>query len=315
MKYFILSAALALPLPALASVTGPLTTADTLAAAQHETPAPLVLDIRTGTTEDGKSVYDAGHIPGAIHAPYNLFRGPQDNPGELVPEDRLTEILRGLGVTHDRTTVIVHQGADATDFGAAARVYWTLKSSGVSTLAILNGGMNAWQAAGLAQSQAVVTPEPSDITVEFDDTWLATTETVQSIVEGSESAELIDARPEAFWKGEAKHGAAARPGTLPQSRYFEHSRWFDTDAPALIQPALVDSLAAENGFTQGDALVSFCNTGHWAATNWFALSELAGIDGVKLYPESLVGWSNAGLPMDNVPGIFRNLMNKIRGNY
>ena len=48
-----------------------------------------------------------------------------------------------------------------------------------------------------------------------------------------------------------------------------------------------------------------------AATNWFALSELAGIENVKLYPESLVGWSHAGLPMDNTPGVLETLWDKI----
>ncbi|MDC3348441.1 hypothetical protein OAV60_03885, partial [Paracoccaceae bacterium] len=41
-------------------------------------------------------------------------------------------------------------------------------------------------------------------------------------------------------------------------------------------------------------VVSFCNTGHWAATNWFMMSEVQGMDGVKLYPESMVGWTKAG---------------------
>lgn len=53
-------------------------------------------------------------------------------------------------------------------------------------------------------------------------------------------------------------------------------------------------IAREAGYaSNGQELVSFCNTDHWVATNWFAMSELAGIEGVKLYPESLVGWSNA----------------------
>ena len=75
----------------------------------------------------------------------------------------------------------------------------------------------------------------------------------------------------------------------------------------------VHRLAEAEGFADADQLVSFCNTGHWAATNWFALSELAGIDNVKLYPESMVGWSNAGHEMANVPGLFRNLWNQVRG--
>ena len=63
-------------------------------------------------------------------------------------------------------------------------------------------------------------------------------------------------------------------------------------------------------FNSAKKIVSFCNTGHWAATNWFALSELSGLKGAKLYPESMVGWSNADLPMDNTPSLWQNLLNK-----
>ncbi|MBK5947028.1 sulfurtransferase [Rhodobacter veldkampii DSM 11550] len=309
-KILALAAAIALvQAPAFAQgAFGPLIAPADLAA---QADALLILDIRPASTEDGKKPYAEGHIPGAVAAPYGLFRGPAENPGAVPAIDKLTEVLRSLGVTPGRPTVIVHQGSDETDFGAAARVYWTLKSSGVSQLAILNGGFDAWTGAGLPVSTEAVAPVVSDITVTFADTWLATTDDVLAVVEGKAVGDLIDARPESFWAGEQAHASAARPGTLPQSKYFTHSRWF-TSGPSLIDGAAVQSLAAANGFQQGDQLVSFCNTGHWAATNWFALSELAGIEGVRLYPESMVGWSQAGLPMDNTPGPIRNLWNQIK---
>lgn len=305
------AAALAvLPAAGLAQGFGPLITAEALHA-DTDRQTPLVLDIR-----GARAAFQAGHIPGARHAPYGLFRGPADNPGKLVPEDRLTGVLRGLGVTADRPVVVVHQGRNQTDFGAAARVYWTLKSSGIGRLAILNGGMNAWIGAGKPTREGPAAAiAPGDITVSFSNRWLATRADVKAIVDGKDNARLIDARPEAFWRGEAKHGAAARPGTLPQSQYFTHDRWFGSDAPSRIKPGLVQQLAAANGFDQGDRLVSFCNTGHWAATNWFALSELAGIEDVRLYPESMVGWSQSGYQMANVPGLVRNMWNKITGQY
>ena len=37
--------------------------------------------------------------------------------------------------------------------------------------------------------------------------------------------------------------------------------------------------------------VSFCNTGWFASTVWFALSEVAGIENVKLYDGSLAHWT------------------------
>jgi thiosulfate/3-mercaptopyruvate sulfurtransferase len=268
-------------------------------------PAPLVIDIRG-------DAYEAGHIPGAVHAPYSLFRGPAENPGRLVPEDELEATLRSLGVTPQRPVVIAHEGADDSDFGAAARVYWTLKSSGVSHLAILNGGVRAWRLAGLPMTTEPTEVVPSEFELTFSDEWLATTEDVAAIVEGEAEALLLDARPEAFWAGNRSHGAAARAGTLPQSRYFEHAGWF-SDGPAIVNAGDARRLAEAEGLDGSETLVSFCNTGHWAATNWFALSELAGIDGVKLYPESMVGYSNAGHEMANTPGLFRNLLNQVRG--
>ncbi|MBC7131674.1 MAG: sulfurtransferase [Roseovarius sp.] len=293
--------------PMAAQALGPLVDVAGLRAAQGEGGA-VVLDIRS------EDAYREGHVPGARNAPYGRFRGPAENPGQLVTEAHLTEVLRGLGLETDTPVVVVHQGSNQTDFGAAARVYWTLKSSGFGNLAILNGGMNAWAAANAPQETGPA-PQvaPSGITVQFSDRWLATREDVQAIVDGRDNAQLIDARPEAFWKGETKHAAAARPGTIPQSRYFTHDRWFGSDEPSLIKPDLVRLLAEANGFGAEDRLVSFCNTGHWAATNWFALSELAGIEEVRLYPESVVGWSNAGMEMANVPGLLQNLLDKIMG--
>ena len=56
--------------------------------------------------------------------------------------------------------------------------------------------------------------------------------------------------------------------------------------------------------------ISFCNTGHWAATNWFAMSEVLGQGNVKLYAGSMVDWTQApdALPMDNVPNRFEQLV-------
>ncbi|MBM9594058.1 sulfurtransferase [Roseitranquillus sediminis] len=272
---------------------------------------PLILDIRAAKSEGEAPSYAVGHVEGSISAPYSLFRGPAENPGQLPSEQALTETLRGLGVTPERPTVIVYQGADVSDFGAAARVYWTLKSSGVSELAILNGGIAAWIEAGQSLSTESTAAEPSTIQVSFSEEWLATAEDVQAVLSGEDEATLIDARPESFWAGEEMHGAAARPGTLPQSEYFVHSSWFG-DGPAIVDAAAAQQLAEEAGYADDAQLISFCNTGHWAATNWFALSELAGLDNVKLYPESMVGWSNAGYEMANVPGPLRTIWLQIK---
>ncbi|TLP45951.1 MULTISPECIES: sulfurtransferase [Cohaesibacter] len=295
--------------PVAAATFGPLVSPQTLSTTDAN---PLIIDIR-GKGKDGVSLFEQGHIQGAVNAPYGLFRGTKENPGKLVSPEHLQKVLREIGATKDRATVIAYQGANISDFGAAARVYWTLKSAGFKDLSILNGGLNNWTEASLPLAKGAASLTPSTIEVTFSSQWLATTDDVLKIVNGEEKARLVDARPEEFWKGEKKHPAAAKPGTLPQSEYFVHSSWFDSK-PVIADAAKAKALAAEAGFKSGEQLVSFCNTGHWAATNWFALSELAELDDVKLYPDSLVGYSNAGHDMANTPGLFQTLIKQVTGS-
>lgn len=305
MKTFLSAAAVATAtaFPA-AALDGPLIDPAGLQAALQDG-SVQVLDIRA---PEGEGSFAAGHVDGAVNAPYGLFRGPSDNPGQVPQVSALEETLEGLGLQPGQSLVVTYGGESVSDFGAAARVYWTLKSLGFEDMAILNGGIAAWQEAGLDLSRDAVTPTPSELDLTWDATWTATTEQVRAIVDGETEARLIDARPESFWNGEQAHAQAARPGTLPQSDYFVHSSWF-SDGPAIVDAAAAEQVAREAGLE--GPLVSFCNTGHWAATNWFAMSELAGLD-AKLYPESMVAWSNADLEMANVPGPLRYLWIQVK---
>lgn len=108
-----------------------------------------VLDVRAPKPGETPGPHEAGHIPGAVAAPYPSWRGPADNPGKLPDVGALESLVRQAGIDGTKPVVVVHAGTDATDFGTAARVYWTLAYLGVPELAILNGGMAAWREAGL----------------------------------------------------------------------------------------------------------------------------------------------------------------------
>lgn len=289
---------------AFAAGLGPLVTPAELAAASAE--APIILDIRA-------KGYAEGHIEGAVSAPYGLFRGPEENPGAVPPVEKLEETYESLGLDPARPVVIVSQGDTDTDFGAAARVYWTLKSSGFTELSVLNGGATAWANAGLPISTTAVTPAPTDLTITWNDTWTADTAAVSDVVAGKSKAILVDARPPAFFEGKKAAPAAARPGTLPGAQNLPYTEFFRAGATAINPTGDVAALKARLGIGANDEVVSFCNTGHWAATDWFALSELAGIENVRLYPASMVEYSHTDGEMANQPGLFTNLLNQLTG--
>ncbi|MEO0821240.1 MAG: rhodanese-like domain-containing protein [Pseudomonadota bacterium] len=250
--------------------------------------APVLLDIRSPKD------FAAAHLPGAANAPYGRWRGPRENPGALIDDDRLTALLQGAGIGTDRAVVVMSWGRSETDFGAAARVYWTLKSAGLGRIAILNGGVASWQAAGGALTAARAAPEPGTERFALGEGWLIDRAGVQAVIDGEREAILVDARPEAFFRGETKHGAAHWAGSLEGAINLVHDAFFAEKGRLIAEPAEIRRIAAEAGWrTDGPPLVSFCNTGHWAATNWFALSEIGGIPDVRLYPESMVGWTRA----------------------
>ncbi|MEM7059016.1 MAG: rhodanese-like domain-containing protein [Pseudomonadota bacterium] len=249
----------------------------------------IVLDIRSGKD------FAKGHVPGAVNAAYGKWRGPKENPGRTLSDDALTALLQGLGIERDDRVVVTYAGKNATDFGSAARVYWTLKSAGLTEIAILNGGLKAWAKAGLPLGQDAATPTPSTGEYTLSTEWMIDRVGVQAVLDGSRDAIMVDARPEEFWAGDKKHAAAAQAGTLDGALNITHDTWFVGSKTEIVSGDDVLRIAKEAGYVPGETeLVSFCNTGHWAATNWFALSELAGIEGVKLYPESMVGWTLLG---------------------
>ena len=299
-------AAVALGGMAGAASAGPLLTPSALAAQTEE--QPIILDIRdTG--------YEDGHVPGAIWTPYATFRGPSDNPGAVPDVAKLEAAFEQFGLEQDQPIVIVPEGRSDTDFGAAARVYWTLKSTGFTDLAILNGGTQAWSAAGFPVETTTNNLLASDLDLSFSDRWLASAETVAATVAGSHEAVLVDARPEDFFTGRSKHDLAVKPGTLPGARNLPHGRFFQAGSPVIAPELDAGPLRQALGLdaAPGREVVAFCNTGHWAATEWFALSELAGIEDVKLYPGSMVEWSQSGLDMENTPSLLSNLTRQIFG--
>lgn len=245
--------------------------------------------------ERGAVILDIREAPeafpaGAIHAPLPLWRGPEANPGELLSDEALNELLSSLGLTADKAVALVHEGGDPDSFAAAARIYWTLKSAGFESLAILEGGAKGWSAAGLPVTSTPEAPSRVEVEVSFSDSWLADWETVEEVQAGDDPALLLDARPTAFLTGEFRHPFATSGGTLEGAAQMNHRDWFDADGRFAPDAAKIE--AARDDLADG--AVVFCNTGLWGATNWFVLSELGGAENVKLYAESIVGWTAFG---------------------
>src|SRR5918993_4204380 len=120
-------------------------------------PSLLILDICSAES-GGRVGFEAGHIPGAVHSDYATdgWRITEGGAGGLLPDAaHLSTLLSRLGMAPEHHVVIVPAGEAASDFSAAARVYWTLKAVGHGLVSILDGGFKAWREAGRLEEAGV----------------------------------------------------------------------------------------------------------------------------------------------------------------
>ncbi|NBB84024.1 MAG: sulfurtransferase [Alphaproteobacteria bacterium] len=286
-----LAGSLAFAGPALAHEAGPLV--DPAWLADHlEIDDLVVLDIRNRIDGGSAETFAEGHIPGAVYSNYIEagWRATVDGvPGKLPPVAELEALIGGLGIDDDDHVVIVPGGVSSTDFGSAARVYWTFKVLGHDTVSILEGGHAAWAAADLPLATGESAPEPATFTAEFRPALLATTDQVAAAIDGG--TPLVDARPLEQYVGEAKSDVVARAGTLPGAVNVPHSTFVVDEGRDVVDGDRLAALLAEVGLEAEGDQIAFCNTGHWASVGWFALSEVAGNPNVAMYDGSMVEWT------------------------
>lgn len=301
-KIFAPFAALALVLiaaaPAMAADAQPLVSPAWLNAHLHDA-GLVVLDIRSAIDGSTPESFAQGHIPGAAHSDYDKagWRVERSGVPFMVPtKPELEKLIGDLGIDETSHVVVVPAGVNVLDFGSAARTYWTLKYSGVANVSILDGGLAAWKTAGYALETGAHAPSPTIFTARIDNSIRARAPDVEKI-EQSSGATLVDARPASFFLGKEKAPAAQAYGHIPGAINIDSAEFYDPATNRLKPRAALAAIASE---LPAGATVSYCNTGHWASTDWFVLHEVLGQSQARLYAGSMVEWtSNASRPIES----------------
>lgn len=107
-----------------------------------------LLDVRWSLNgPPGIDEYLKGHIPGAVFVDLDLELSAPPGPGGRHPLPdawSFTAAMRNAGVSSNRPVVVY----DAGNSMAAARAWWLLRYFGHGHVAVLDGGLAAWTAAG-----------------------------------------------------------------------------------------------------------------------------------------------------------------------
>ena len=239
----------------------------------------------------GRDAYAAGHIPHAVFADVETelsgarrgadgaFRGRHPLPEKAA----FIELLRGWGV-NDGTQVVAY---DAHGGMFAARLWWMLRWVGHEAVAVLDGGLPAWQAAGQPVVTDVPAARPRGNIAERPA--LVTTVDVNAVLHNVEHGgrTIVDARAPDRFRGE-NETIDPVGGHIPGAR----NRFFKDNLGPDGRFKAPDQLKAELGVAVGDPAhaIMQCGSGVTACHNLLAL-EMAGMPGAALYPGSWSEWS------------------------
>lgn len=260
------------------------------ALAQHLSDSQwLIVDCRFDLAQPsaGEAAYRAGHIPGALYA--HLDRDlsspitPTTGRHPLPDPEHFAQTLSSWGVGAD-TQVIAY---DADNGMFAARLWWLLRWVGHRAVAVLDGGLKAWSAAG----QPLSTEIPARQQTRFQarpnrELWLDADE-VQARVQQPEWR-LLDARaPERFLgKVEPLDKVA---GHVPGARNHPFATSLASDgrfgAPEELRRRFEQSQAG----VADDRTIAMCGSGVTACHLLLAM-EVAGKPGARLYAGSWSEW-------------------------
>jgi len=266
----------------------PLVAPEQLIAALAAGATPLVIDCSFDLADvaAGERAWAQGHLPGAIYAhldrDLSTVKSGRNGRHPLPPRADWAATLARLGVTPARAVVVY----DAQGGMYAARAWWMLLWAGHRDVRVLDGGLQAWKAAGGAIEAGVVAPVAAP-PYPLGESLVASID-ADALQQSLGRVTVLDARAGERYRGEVEP-LDKRAGHIPgaRSRFFKDN----LDASGRFKPvaelrAVFEALGAAPA-----AVVHQCGSGVTACHNLLAM-EAAGLPGSVLYPGSWSEWSS-----------------------
>jgi thiosulfate/3-mercaptopyruvate sulfurtransferase len=235
----------------------------------------------------GEAAFAAGHVAGAVYAhldrDLSAPRTERSGRHPLPEPDAAAATFGRLGID-SRTQVVAYDDSAGM---YAARLWWMLRWLGHERVAVLDGGLAAWRAAGfplVVEATAVArrefVPRPRERA-------LVNADELDGLLEGI-ACLLLDARAPERYEGRTEP-LDPKAGHVPGARNHPYVRNLGPDGRFLPAAELRERLLARLHGRAPSEVVSMCGSGVTACHTLLAL-EVAGLPGGRLYPGSWSEW-------------------------
>ena len=262
-------------------------------AAHIGSPKLVVLDASQTPVVPGLKAMNASGgfqaIPGARRFDYDKeIRKPDTSLPHMLPApEQFQRQARELGVNDDSAVVAY----DDCGMYASPRAWWMFRAMGHDNVAVLDGGLPAWAAAGLPMADSLTQEvAEGDFKASFRPHLLSDFRTVLEALD-DEGCRVLDARSSGRFRGEAPEPRPGlRGGHMPNARNLPFT--------SLLRDGALKPAAELRGLFAGvDAgerrLISSCGSGITACVIALA-AHVAGLGEVSVYDGSWVEWGTPG---------------------
>ncbi len=245
------------------------------------------------------SAYRVRHVPGAVNIDVRALRGRVElfadaasraglpSAGARAPAVSHVRAAAGVGRTGEPTSGnVLVCCADRDDPAAAGELFWLLEATGHGGVRVLNGGLEAWEAAGLGTHCTTESRAPAFSAAGPDTSRFMDYDRVLAAF-GRPGVTILDSRGDSLWDA----------GHIPHSLPFDVAGAVDArgriaDGPTVR--ALIGAIGPRpNEFVDlGDRLI--VTTGpetEGLPAHPYLLARIAGITDVAGYPGGFSGWA------------------------
>ena len=242
-------------------------------------------DSRTGLEE-----YLTGHVPGARFADLlNDFSVKRKNARFGIPSAKeFAETAASLGISNETNLVIYSASSPLW----ATRLWWLFRYFGHKNVCVLDGGFQAWIAAGYLLESGQQSYSKSEFRVRVHTDRLALKTDVQATISSlTPKVKLVDALSPEYYAGKAGNiYGYARLGHIKGAINFPSESVLAEDLQSFRSTSEISALAKQQLGAKDTPVITYCGGGIAATQLAFAL-EHAGYSNMKVYSGSLQEWS------------------------